>query len=115
MTTAPTPRHDRLPAGDTPHPRGTWIIRAVGEIDVDTADSLHAALATAARTYPVVVLDAAEVTFADSSFVNAVVRAHRRTRLRIARPSPQVRHLLELTTQDRHMPVYTTLAEAVEG
>lgn len=52
-----------------------FIVRANGEIDLDTAPALHRALAAALGSHREVVLDLSEVTFMDCAGLGALVRA----------------------------------------
>ncbi|MGC5364600.1 STAS domain-containing protein [Streptomyces sp. DT24] len=92
----------------------TWIVTAEGEVDADNISGLRATLETAAATYPVVILDTSALAFADSSFLNLLVRVHKRTSLRIAAPPPQLRRLLAITGADRALRIYPDVAHATE-
>ncbi|MER6398184.1 STAS domain-containing protein [Kitasatospora sp. NPDC001603] len=52
-----------------------FIVRANGEIDLDTAPALRHALATALESHREVVLDLSEVTFMDCAGLGALVQA----------------------------------------
>lgn len=49
----------------------------------------------------VLVLDASQVTFADSSALNRLLLIHQATTLRIAAPAPQLLRLLQITGADQ--------------
>ncbi|MFJ7272406.1 STAS domain-containing protein [Streptomyces sp. NPDC099050] len=85
---------DGYPAG------GGWVVVARGELDQDTLVPLEEALLAAADLHPLVVLDAAAITFGDSSFLNLLLRLHRLTTLRIAAPGEQLRRLFAVTGAD---------------
>ncbi|MFD9306993.1 STAS domain-containing protein [Streptomyces sp. NPDC060048] len=80
-------------------------VRPIGEIDLETAASLQAALAEAlthASPARAVVVDCGGLTFCDSSALNALLAARRTaqetdTVIRLAAPHPQLRRLLEIT------------------
>ncbi|MFD9124725.1 STAS domain-containing protein [Kitasatospora sp. NPDC059571] len=52
-----------------------FIVRANGEIDLDTAPALLRALAAALESHREVVIDLSEVTFMDCAGLGALVRA----------------------------------------
>ncbi|MFJ4483114.1 STAS domain-containing protein [Streptomyces longwoodensis] len=93
--------------------RGAYVIAPRGAYDMDSVAPLARALDRAAREYPVVVLDASGVTFADSTFLTLLIRAHRSGRLRLAAPSPQVRQICEITGVDGYLDVRDTVDDAV--
>ncbi|HET6856254.1 MAG TPA: STAS domain-containing protein [Streptomyces sp.] len=96
-------------------PQGLWVVTARGDLDHETCPALFQVLETAARMYPVVILDAARVTFGDLAFLNLLLRVHRSTTLRIAGPPTQIVRLMELTGADQILEVYGDLAAAVEA
>ncbi|MFF3208652.1 MULTISPECIES: STAS domain-containing protein [unclassified Streptomyces] len=73
---------------------------AHGDYDTNTIAPLEEALDTAARRHPRVVVDVSGVSFADSTFLNLLLRIHHMTSLRGAGPPRQLRHLLEITGTD---------------
>ncbi|MFD3698815.1 STAS domain-containing protein [Streptomyces sp. NPDC058646] len=89
------------------------VVQVGGEMDIDRAPMLWEAV-EAVITRPdspgEVVVDLAELTFCDSSGLNALLQAritaekHGR-RLSLRAPSPQVVHLLELTGTAKLFPV----------
>ncbi|GGV49938.1 anti-sigma factor antagonist [Kitasatospora herbaricolor] len=89
------------------------VIEATGELDLDGAPVLHAALRRALTTGPPgpdLVIDLAGVTFCDSSGLNALLRTRIETgraslTLHLARPAPAVAKLLKITGVDRVFPV----------
>lgn len=92
--------------------RGAGVVAAHGSYDMDSITRLTAALEAASRTYPKVILDASGVTFADSTFLNLLIHAHRAATLRVVAPSPQVRRLCEITGVDGFLEVRATVDEA---
>lgn len=100
---------DRVPPVQVEKQEQHVIVRVGGEMDIDRAPLLQEALHTVI-TGPgcpdEVVLDLAELTFCDSSGLNALLQArltaqeHGR-RIRLHAPQPQVIHLLELTGTDQ--------------
>ncbi|MEV6734430.1 STAS domain-containing protein [Streptomyces sp. NPDC051364] len=92
------------------------VVRVGGEMDIDRAPLLHEALDSVITRpdCPVeIVVDLAELTFCDSSGLNALLQArltaeqHGR-RIRLHAPSPQVIRLLEVTGADQLFPVTDT-------
>lgn len=94
---------------------GAWVVVVHGAFDLDSAPLLASALQDAAATHPTVVVDAAEVTFADSTVLNVLLNFHRGHRLRVARPARQLLRVLELTGADRVLDVRATVEDAVAG
>ncbi|GHD25118.1 STAS domain-containing protein [Streptomyces galbus] len=115
-----TPRLERT-GGHGPHGsgvpqygrRGAWVIAPRGAYDMDSVAPLAQALDSAVREHPVVVLDASGVTFADSTFLTLLIRAHRSGRLRLVAPSPQVRQICEITGVDGYLDIRDTVDDAV--
>ncbi|MER7112649.1 STAS domain-containing protein [Streptomyces sp. NPDC000229] len=112
---SPRPGHDgggggeacvQYAAGDA------WVIAAHGEVDMTTIAPLADALSQAAASHPAVVLDASHLTFADSTFLNVLLRVHGTTSLRIAAPTPQLVRLFELTAVDTVLDVRLTVEAA---
>ncbi|MFE4600114.1 STAS domain-containing protein [Kitasatospora indigofera] len=86
---------------------------ATGELDLDAAPILHAALRRALMTGPpgtILIIDLAGVTFCDSSGLNALLLARMAAEragrtLHLARPSHAVARLLKITGADKVFPV----------
>ncbi len=106
--------------------RGRGLVVSVhGELDLSTAPYLRSLLcetvALAQRDGPpTVVVDLADVSFADTSGLDAVanvVPAVRACggRLRVARPTPQVRRLLDLVHMPALLPLYDEVEQALEA
>lgn len=97
--------------------RGALVLAVTGDLDIDNVAPLGAALATAARdgSAPVVV-DLSEVSFADSTTVNVLLQGQTALgpRLRLASPSPFMERLIGLLGLDNALPVFPTIAEAVD-
>jgi anti-anti-sigma factor len=86
---------------------GRCRVRCRGEIDISTADRLEEVLRQLSSTSPSdVAIELTEVTFIDSTGVNAIIAAHRaldrrgRT-LRVLGASGAARRLFEITGVDR--------------
>lgn len=90
------------------------VVTARGDLDIDNLGPLRRALETAAQG-PVVVLDASDVSFADSSFLSVLLSVRQLTDLRVAGSSPQVLRLLGITGADRIIPLYPTVSEATQA
>lgn len=78
------------------------VITLTGEADLDSVGALQAAIDGALAHDPHLVLDLAGVTFADSTFLNTLVRARlaaleHEGSVRLQAPSSSVHHLLDLT------------------
>jgi anti-anti-sigma factor len=94
------------------------VIAVCGEVDLDNAGQLDEAIASAAQARPgAVVLDLSEVTFADSTTVNVVLRCYGAIgpRLRLAALSPYMDRLLSITGVSQALPVHGTVTEALEA
>ncbi|MER7666776.1 STAS domain-containing protein [Streptomyces sp. NPDC096193] len=89
-----------------------WVVAAQGEVDLQNMAPLADALTEAAGHHAVLVLDTSAVTFADSSFLNLLLRIHRLTDLRIAAPAAGVRRLLDLTGAEHVLNLFGTVADA---
>ncbi|MEU9047007.1 MULTISPECIES: STAS domain-containing protein [unclassified Kitasatospora] len=86
------------------------VVRANGEIDLDTAPSLRRALAAALESHREVVLDLSEVTFMDCAGLGALVHARneadrRGARLALRGAGRRVVRLLKLTGLHRRLAV----------
>jgi anti-anti-sigma factor len=84
---------------------GRAIIVAEGDIDLTTVEILRKALDGAIDDHRSVVLDVGDVGFIDSSGLNVFAWGHQRAHaaggsLRLRRPSPMLRRLLEITAMD---------------
>ncbi|MDH6129055.1 STAS domain-containing protein [Kitasatospora sp. GP82] len=87
-----------------------FVVRAGGEIDLDTAPSLRRALAAALESHWEVVLDLSEVTFMDCAGLSALVRARNQAdrfgaRLVLRGAGECVVRLLKLTGLHRRLAV----------
>jgi anti-anti-sigma factor len=81
---------------------GQAVVYAEGDIDLATSTALRKALIEALDKSARVVVDVGAVAFIDSSGLNAFVWGHREAEqaggsLRLRRPSPMLRRLLEIT------------------
>ncbi|WP_405658044.1 STAS domain-containing protein [Streptomyces sp. NBC_01166] len=93
--------------------RDAWVIVAQGEYDMGTIAPLVDALNNATSKHSKVVLDTSGVSFADSSFLNVIIVAHKATTLYVAGPGPQLRRLFEVSGVGALLRVRATVEEAV--
>lgn len=91
---------------------GAWVIVAYDEYDPYSIGPLVEALDVASSKYSKVVVDASLLTFADSTFVNLLLRVHSTTALRVAEPAPQLQRVLQLTGADTVLDVRASVEEA---
>jgi anti-sigma B factor antagonist len=81
------------------------VLHTEGDIDLASADAMKAALAAALEEASTVVVDLGEVGFIDSTGLSALVWGHGQAQesggsLRLRRPTPMLRRLLEITALD---------------
>lgn len=77
---------------------GVDVVVCAGEFDLDTAGVLAAACDREAAGAALLVLDVARVEFADSSFLNVLIRLRNTRPVVLGGPLPaQLRRLLEMT------------------
>ena len=93
-----------------------------GEIDVTNSEQVYEQLvAVLTPGVKTVIADMTSTVFCDSSGVHAIMHAYesaaaRDVRMRLAvSPATSVRRVLELIGVGRLMPVYPSLAEALDG
>ncbi|MEU0968142.1 STAS domain-containing protein [Streptomyces sp. NPDC005917] len=92
---------------------GARVIAVRGAFDLNSAPALAVALETAAQTYSRVVVDAAGLTFADFTVLNLLLNFNRKTTgLRLARPAPPLRRVLELTGANAVLDIRSTVQDA---
>jgi len=100
---------------------GTAVIYLEGRLDLVSAGETKQRLVEAVDGgQRRLVVDMADVDFVDSSGLGAIVGVLKAARLaggdlRIARPTSQLRSILELTMLDRVLRPYETVEEAVTG
>jgi anti-sigma B factor antagonist len=97
------------------------VVRARGEIDAFTAADLEYCFEKALAGAPSqVVIDLGEVTFMDGAGLRLLERFQQECRdrglmLGLARPTPQIRRLLELVEMDGIPPVLDSSSHAPNG
>lgn len=100
---------------------GTAVVRLDGRLDLVSAGEAKQRLVEAVDGgQRRLVVDMANVDFVDSSGLGAIVGVLKAARqaggdLRIARPTSQLRSILELTMLDRVLRPYETVEEALTG
>ncbi|MER6694201.1 STAS domain-containing protein [Streptomyces minutiscleroticus] len=98
---------------------GVTVLRPHGEIDHCTVAPLRQALTDTPTTAPArTVVDLSEVTFMDSTGLNALIIGQRATRgtpgwIRLAHPRPCVQRVLRLSGLDAFIDCYPTLDQAL--
>ncbi|WP_393062960.1 STAS domain-containing protein [Streptomyces sp. LN549] len=96
---------------------GSLVLAVTGDLDIDNVAPLGAALESAASDGdgPVVV-DLSDVSFADSTTVNVLLQGQTLLgpRLRLAAPSPFMERLIGVLGLDSALPVFPTVAEAID-
>ena len=98
--------------------KGVVLVRFPVEVDLESAPVLRDEMLSALnRDGAHLVVDAQDVTFMDSSGVNALVRACERAKrldgsLHLVSGSPAVRRILQITQLDRRLGLVATLDEA---
>ncbi|MEU6215734.1 STAS domain-containing protein [Streptomyces sp. NPDC090085] len=92
---------------------GPYVVRVTGDMDVEHADELRAALAAALAEAPdgaEIVVDLRHSSFCDSAGLNTLLEARRRGEesghvVRLAAPSHQLLRLLEYTGTTGRFPL----------
>ncbi|MEV0528792.1 STAS domain-containing protein [Streptomyces sp. NPDC050439] len=91
---------------------GSWVVVVRGDLDMDTVPALREAMERAASALPVLILDVSEVSFADSTALNLLLRIHQTTTLRIAAAPAQMLRMLEVTGTDQVLNLYPSTEQA---
>lgn len=102
--------HD--PSSPRPAVPATAVVRAQGDLDLSNLEPLANRLRAAAASSPVVILDAADITFGDSSFLRILIEVARTTELRVAAPRPALRRLIEMVGLDAVLKLHDSVEEA---
>ena len=95
------------------------LVRAIGEIDASTVDSVATAIDDAlAGGHKRVLLDLTEMTFIDSTGLGMLVRAHRDAEVAsawfaIVHPTPQTRKLISVLGLDQLLHVHDSREQAL--
>lgn len=101
------PALDHLSVDVTVEDDGLSVVRVTGEIDIATADTVRAAVATAMEHgLTRLVIDMAGVSFMDSSGIAVLLEAAQGTdAVLIRRPSNAVRRVIETTGLTEVLPI----------
>jgi anti-anti-sigma factor len=101
--------------------QGCAVVVASGEIDLDTAPALRAALNAATERSCRIVLDLTAVTFLDSSGLSVIAGAQHLSgagdgdgSLCLVDPAPIVRRVLDITRVSQLFPICDSVSEAVD-
>jgi anti-sigma B factor antagonist len=99
---------------------GLAVVTPPAEIDIVHAGSLRAALAEAAASHPVVVVDMSATVFCDSTGLRLLLQASDRAaamggELRLVLATPQMLRIFAVTGFGQLFPVFATLPDALAG
>jgi anti-sigma B factor antagonist len=106
---------------ETEDREGLALVKAVGEIDVSTAETLAEAVSKSLDAgQPRVLVDFAEVTFIDSTGLGILVRSHRAAEARgatfgIVNPTPQTLKLIRVLGLDQLLSIFDSPEDAAAG
>ncbi|WP_408053109.1 STAS domain-containing protein [Streptomyces sp. HO565] len=97
---------------------GIRVVSLTGEIDHNTAHQMLQALDITGTRRPRIVADLHQVTFMDSSALNALIAAHQAVTeaggwLRLAAPTAPVQRVLQLVGVDQLIDCHPTLRQAL--
>jgi anti-sigma B factor antagonist len=97
------------------------LVEIIGEADVTNTDELRRLLDDEVSKQPrTMIIDLSGLRFMDSSALHALLRANRSLDrqggvLALVSPQPAVAKILRLTTADRLIPVFASVADAAAG
>ena len=97
------------------------LVEITGEADVTNTDELHRLLDEEVSAQPrTMIIDMSGLRFMDSSALHALLRVNRSLDrqggvLALVSPQAAVAKILRLTTADRLIPVFDSVAEAAAG
>jgi anti-sigma B factor antagonist len=116
----PEPPAPELTGVEVAHAGASEVWAVGGEIDIATRSRLQAVLEAVPRSDAPLVVDLTEVTFMDSTGLSALLAIDRAARgsgrrLAIVCPEGPVRLLLAVTGVEEELPLYPTLAEALDA
>ncbi|NKZ08893.1 STAS domain-containing protein [Actinomadura latina] len=94
------------------------VVRVQGDIDVVSRTRFEETLFEVVDTDEPTVVDMREVTFCDSTGLNALVAANRRaigrgSHIALVALPPRVQRVFRITGIDKFIPIYDTLREAI--
>ena len=88
------------------------VVSVHGELDLNAADELRAAIDLGSDG-PRVVVDLAGTTFIDSTALGVIAGAAKSTELTVVASDPRIVRIFQLTGLDRSVRVERSLAEAI--
>jgi anti-sigma B factor antagonist len=97
------------------------LVAAAGEADITNRDDLRSVLDAEVTERPAtLILDLSGLRFMDSSALHVILQANRALDrqggvMALVAPQEAVAKMLRLTTADRLIPVFSTVAEAAAG
>jgi anti-sigma B factor antagonist len=97
------------------------VVTFPAEIDMATAGAIGEQIAAAvARGVPAVIADMTATTFCDSAGITMLIRAKKQAtahgaELRLLLPCPNVLRVLKIQGVDAVLPIYHSLAEALQA
>jgi len=102
--------------------QGVGLVTLSGSLDASNAETFRQQTGSWLEATPLlkrVVVDLGEVNFMDSAGLGTLIGLHKRVavrdgHLRLARPRPNVKLVLEITRANKIFPICTTVAEALE-
>ncbi|SFP02742.1 MULTISPECIES: STAS domain-containing protein [Actinomadura] len=94
------------------------LVRVKGDIDVVSRTRFEETLFEVVESGEPMVVDMREVTFCDSTGLNAIVAANRRagergTHIALVALPPRVQRVFRITGLDKFIPIHDTLREAI--
>jgi anti-anti-sigma factor len=98
---------------------GLTIFRLSGELDMKSAPALKdRLLARAANKQPLTIVNVERLDYVDSAGLGVLIAAWKAHtahggRLVLAAPTPEVRHILEITRMTQHFAVHASESEAI--
>ncbi|MFE9853622.1 STAS domain-containing protein [Streptomyces sp. NPDC005576] len=95
-------------AGGSPLP----VIAPHGEFDADTLEPLERDIEAAIASHGGLILDAGNITFGDSTFLQLILTTHQRGWLRIAAPTAPLRRLFSVTGTDMVLHLHPDVTDA---
>ncbi|WP_411118320.1 STAS domain-containing protein [Streptomyces sp. 058-1L] len=97
--------HQPQPAAPGPLP----VIAPHGDFYEDALPPLEAEIREAVKAHGGLILDAANITFGDSTFLRLLLATHQEADLRIAAPSPAITRLISIVGADQVLNTHPTL------
>ncbi len=101
------------------HGEAAAVVKVFGSVSISEADRLREQLESlAAERVPVIILDLSEMDFICSLGLGAIISGHLKCRhhrgqIRLVKPLPQVRELLETTRLTKLFGVYDSVEAAL--